>query len=325
MPWSGVNTLYSTHWVQHTLSTTYTAYCIIPRSTDSRSQPVSQLSADRNVLNSLHSHNYELTNEWSLSLNRTHLPSYRLQIVCLQIVRLQIFCLQIECCPIDCLHTDYLQINRLEELLQWWSIMASKCNSQHAPLWLPSASLSSLNLALLVHLQTHWIMISKCLSEFTQISASKCICEFTWPLSLRVHLDTRSITRLKCISGLAGSQPLNASLTSVDLSVSKCISKLTQHLPPSASLCLLDRTLQVHPQTQSIKASFIILKEEWRVYGHAEVTEVDRLSGSIYSADPAVDRHHLISISSYHTMNIHTLFFPTFGLTCSVQDFVDSQ
>jgi len=45
-----------------TPSTAYTKYSIIPRSTDSRSQPVSHLSAD-DVLNSLHSHNYKLTNE----------------------------------------------------------------------------------------------------------------------------------------------------------------------------------------------------------------------------------------------------------------------
>jgi len=53
------------------------------------------------------------------------------------------------------------------------------------------------------------------------------------------------------------------------------------------------------------------------------VTEVDRVTGSIYWADPGVDRHHLISISSYHTMKIHTLCFPTFGPTRSVRDFVD--
>jgi len=59
------------------------------------------------------------------------------------------------------------------------------------------------------------------------------------------------------------------------------------------------------------------------VYGDTGVTEVDRVTGSIYSADPGVDRHHLNSISSYHTMKIHTLSFPTFGLTRSVRDFVD--
>jgi len=47
------------------------------------------------------------------------------------------------------------------------------------------------------------------------------------------------------------------------------------------------------------------------------------VTGSVYSADPGVDRHHLIFISSYHTMKIHTLSFPTFGLTRCVRDFVD--
>jgi len=59
------------------------------------------------------------------------------------------------------------------------------------------------------------------------------------------------------------------------------------------------------------------------VYGDTGVMEVHRVMGSIYSADPGVDRHHLISISSYHTMKIHTVSFPTFGLTHSVHDFVD--
>ena len=67
MPRSRVNTEYSIHRVQHTPCTAYTEYCIHhvinPRSTVSRSLPVSHLSADHVVLNSLHSHNYKLTNE----------------------------------------------------------------------------------------------------------------------------------------------------------------------------------------------------------------------------------------------------------------------
>ena len=61
------------------------------------------------------------------------------------------------------------------------------------------------------------------------------------------------------------------------------------------------------------------------MYGDTGVMQVDRVTGCIYSADPGVDRHHLIFISSYHTMKIHTLFFPTFGLTRSAQDFTDPQ
>jgi len=105
-------------------------------------------------------------------------------------------------------------------------------------------------------------------------------------------------------------------------------------------LSSLDLGLQVHFQTRSIAASKFIsdlsrtpfpsasqtllikylFKERRRMYGDTGVTEVDRVTGSIYSADPGVDRHHLISISSYHTMKIHTLSFPTFGLTRSVRD-----
>jgi len=59
------------------------------------------------------------------------------------------------------------------------------------------------------------------------------------------------------------------------------------------------------------------------MYEDTGVMEVARVTGSIYSADPRVDRHHLISISSYHTMIIYTLSFPTFSLTRSVRDVVD--
>jgi len=54
--------------------TAYTAYCIMPTPTVSRSQPVSHLLADHVVLNSLHSHHYELSNEYSLSSRRAFPP-----------------------------------------------------------------------------------------------------------------------------------------------------------------------------------------------------------------------------------------------------------
>jgi len=58
------------------------------------------------------------------------------------------------------------------------------------------------------------------------------------------------------------------------------------------------------------------------VYGDTGVTEVQRVTGSIYSVDPGVDRHHLISNLSYHTMKIHYLS-QLFGLTRSVHDIMD--
>jgi hypothetical protein len=124
----------------------------------------------------------------------------------------------------------------------------------------------------------------------------------------------------KCISQHAQLRLPSASLSSVDLGLqvrlptrsipaSKCISKLARSRSPSASLSSLDLSLQVHLNTRSITACKYILKEEWRVYEDTAVTEVDRVKGSIYLADRGVHRHHLISISSYHTMKIHTLSF----------------
>jgi len=144
MPWSRVNTEYIIHRVQHTPSTAYTeysihrstayteeqhtpstaytVYCIIPRSTVSRSH----LSADHVVLNSLHSHNHELTNQWSVSSRRASLPNYR------------------------------LQIDRLQVLLRSRSITASKCISSLARLRPPI----SLDHGLQLPLQTRSIMAS---------------------------------------------------------------------------------------------------------------------------------------------------------------------
>jgi len=140
--------------------------------------------------------------------------------------------------------------------------------------------------------------------------------------SLQVHFQTRSITA----SEFTRSQPpgLYQTLLEYGLQVrtimaSKCITNLARLQRPS----LHDRSLQVHLQTRSIAAFKYIFKEQHRVYGDTGVTEVERVMGSIYSADPGVDRHHLISISSYHTMKIHTLSVPTFGLTHSVCDVMD--
>jgi len=124
-------------------------------------------------------------------------------------------------------------------------------------------------------------------------------------------------------SKIARSRPPSVSLNSHDyglqvrtITAAKCISKLARLRPPSSH----DYGLQVHLQTRSITASKYIFNERRRVYGDTGVMEVERVTGSIYSTDPRVDRQHLISISSYHTMKIHTLSFPTFGLTRSFCD-----
>ena len=146
----------------------------------------------------------------------------------------------------------------------------------------------------------------------------------SWPASespksldrcVPVHLRSHLITASRWISSPARLQPasshdhgLQVHLQTHSITASKCISEFTWSPSPSAS------------QTCSIK---YIFKERRQLSGDTGITEVDRVMGSIYSADPGVDRHHLISISSYHMMKIDTPSFPTFGLSHSVRDFLD--
>ena len=95
--------------------------------------------------------------------------------------------------------------------------------------------------------------------------------------------------------------------------------------PPSASPKSLDYSLQVHLQTHTITASMYICQEQWCWYRDIGVTQEDVVIGSIYLLDPGLDRHHPISISFYHIMKIQAPSFPTFVLTRSVRDLVDTQ
>jgi len=99
----------SIHRVLHTPSTAYTEYCIHrvlhhPKIDCLLPPASSHLSADPVVLNALHSQDFELPNELSLSCRCTSLPIYRLEI-------------------------DYLKV-----LLQSRSMMAPKCIYKHAGL-----------------------------------------------------------------------------------------------------------------------------------------------------------------------------------------------
>jgi hypothetical protein len=130
-----------------------------------------------------------------------------------------------------------------------------------------------------------------------------------------VHLHTHSITACKCISTLTQSQPPSVSLNSHHDGLQVCtisafnfIPNLARSRPPSASLSLLDLSLQVPLQTHSITTSKHIINERQLLYRDLGVREVDKVLGSIYLGDPGVDRHHLISISSYHTLKIHSIF-----------------
>jgi hypothetical protein len=155
-------TEYSILRAQHTLITAYMAYCIILLSTAFCSLPASHLSADHAVLNSLHSHNYNLTHELSLSSHHTFFPNNRFQIV------------------------------RLLVLLQPPLIMASKCIYTFAPLLPPSTSRDLFNHGLQVHHQTRSITASKCISKYAKVQyprASLNLLHYT----LQVYLQTQLI------------------------------------------------------------------------------------------------------------------------------------
>jgi len=177
-------TEYSIHRVQHTPSTAYTEYCINPRSTVSCCQPVSHLWADVVVLNSLHSHDYKVTNKSCLSCRHRSLPIYRLQI-------------------------DHLQV-----LLQSQSIMAFKCISKLTRSRPPSVSPDSLYNGLQVHR-------SVTRSQPPKKSANSLnygLHVHLWvqlDLRMQVHLQTHSIAASKYIPQFTQSRPPCASLNSV--------------------------------------------------------------------------------------------------------------
>jgi len=129
-------------------------------------------------------------------------------------------------------------------------------------------------------------------------------------LRLHVHLPTHSITASKCISEFTRSLGLQVHLQTRSIQVSNCISEFIRSQSPGAAPSTLDRGLQVYLQGATVRTP------RYRGNGGGQ-------SDGEYSADPGVHRHPLISISTYHSMKIPTLSFPTFGLTCYVWDFVD--
>jgi len=137
---------------------------------------------------------------------------------------------------------------------------------------------------------------------------------------LQVSLQTHSITAYKSSFESTLSRPPCASPHSLNyrLQVHLWVNSIT------ASPHSLEPGLQVHLHTPSITACKYINKERLWVYGDTGVME-GTVTGSMYSVDPGVDRHHLLSISSYHIIKTHTLCFPTFGLNRSAGDFVDTR
>ena len=244
---SAAYTEYSIHWVQHTLSTAYTAYCIIPTSTVFHSQPVSHLTADHVVLNSLHSHNHMLTNALSPS---SHLASHRNYH--LQIDRLQVLLPPPDWPPPS---TPTISLDHcLQVYLQTRSITASQCISQLGRSQPPGVSPNSHDYGL--HDRT--------------IPASKCISKLAWshppsesPNSHQYSFELCTITASKCIYKLTRSRPQSASPNSLyhslqvhlqprAIAASKCITKLDWSRPQSVSPTSHNYRLQVHLQTRSI-------------------------------------------------------------------------
>jgi len=128
---------------------------------------------------------------------------------------------------------------------------------------------------------------------------------------LQVYLLTRSITASKCISEFTRSRPPSASPNSLNhgLQVHLWVHSISRS--PSAAPNTLDHGLQVHLQGATAGV---------RRYRGNEGGQSD---GEYIFGRPRSRQTSSHSISSYHTMKIHTLSFPTFGLTRSVRDFVD--
>ena len=158
MPWSWVNTEYSIHLVQHKPSTANTEHSINQWWTVSLSQPVCHLSSLG----------------WPCCTLLSTLPG-------LQVIK------WIESQHASCLPIEHLQIEHLQVLLHFRSIMVSKGISQFR--WSPSRSVS--------------------------------------PYSLHHDLQVRNTTASKCISKLGESCPSSASPNFVNLSLQMVLKGLS--------------------------------------------------------------------------------------------------
>jgi len=255
------------HDQELTPSTAYTVYCIIRWSTVSRTQRVSHLSADHDVLNSLHSSSYELTNEWSHSSCCASLLNN-----CLQIDRLLVFHQSHSITASKCItnldqsqppsislnsHDHGHQVNH-----KFLSITFPMCIYILAPLRPPRLNDHSLQ----VQLQTRSITGFKCIYKLASLRPPS-----SNDHGLQVHLQSRLMTFSKYIPKLAWSRPprLNyhgpqVQLQTRSIAASKCISKLAWLRPPNSH----NDGLQVHLKTRSVTASKYIFRSN---NGHREI------------------------------------------------------
>jgi len=222
----------------------------------------------------------------------------------------------------SCLPPDHVQV-----LPQSRSITASECISKLTRPQPPSAWPTSLDYSLPVHLSVHTIWVSNWISKLAQLGPPGASLS-SLDLGFQLHLQTRSLMASKCISKLGRLRIPSASPSSLNLrlqlppqprsiTASKFITGSTQSRSPIASSNSLNHGRLVHVWSRSPIASPNSLHNSLQVYRWGTTQ-------NIFSGDPWVSRHHFIFISSYHTTKIHILSCPTFGLTRSFQDFVDS-
>jgi len=179
---------YSIHWAQHSLSTAYTAYCILPRSTVSCSQPVSSLG--RSCCTQFSTFAQLRVDQWIESpLPSRLLPEHTAS----RLTAFQYFSNLARSRPPSASPNSVDHgLKCMSKLIRWRhpsaspnplerglllhlqsrSITASKCISKLAQSRPPSASPNSLNHGLQVHLQNCSIAASKCIPELTRSSFS---------------------------------------------------------------------------------------------------------------------------------------------------------
>jgi len=168
------------HDQELTPSTAYTAYCIIPRSTVSRSQPVSHLFG-RPWCTQFSTFPQLWVNRWIESQLPSRLP--------------------LELPPPDGLppSTPLISLDHgLQVHLQTRSIATSKCISPLAQLWPPN----SIDHGLRVPLQTRSITAPMCISKLARLRPPS-----SHKHGFQMHPQTRLITASKCIFKLSRLRP----------------------------------------------------------------------------------------------------------------------
>jgi len=241
-------------------------------------------------LSSLHSHDFELNPECSFTFRRTILPINRHQPVLHNSFKGGVTSSQSHGFELTNQRIESHHLARLPSTAS--RSTTSKYSSNLAPSY-PATSVSANSLdhglgvylwvhsvwvGLQLHLQTHSITASKCISEFTRPrppSASPNSLDHGLP----VHLQTRSIMASKCISQFTPSRPPSSSPKQLNhglqvyrtrsITTFKCISEFTWPQPPSASPNSVDHILPVHLWFHSISISNCVSKPTrlwpWRV------------------------------------------------------------